>query len=105
VLHRMNRELGANVHVPAFAHRALYNEEQGRIEMHLRSRWAQHVTIATTVQTIYFAADETLHTENSYKYSVEDICALGKRVGLTLSRTWFDRQHYFVLGLFRRTEA
>lgn len=105
VLHRMNRELGANFHVPAFAHRALYNEAQGRIEMHLRSRWAQHVTIAQTAQTIYFAADETLHTENSYKYSLEDIRTLGKRAGLILSRTWFDRQHYFVLGLFRRAEA
>ena len=51
LLHRMNRELGANFHVPAFAHLALYNEEHGRIEMHLRSRWAQHVTIAKTAQT------------------------------------------------------
>jgi L-histidine N-alpha-methyltransferase len=102
LLHRINRELGANFHVPAFAHLALYNEEHGRIEMHLRSRWAQHVTIAKTAQTIYFAADETIHTENSYKYSIEDIRALGQYAGLTLSRTWFDRQHYFVLGLFRR---
>jgi len=102
LLRRMNRELGANFHVPAFAHLALYNEEYGRIEMHLRSRWAQHVTIAQTAQTIAFAADETIHTENSYKYSIEDIRALGRHVGLTLSRTWFDRQHYFVLGLFRR---
>jgi len=102
LLHRMNRELGANFHVPAFAHLAFYNEEHGRIEMHLRSRWAQHVTIAKTAQTIYFAAGETIHTENSYKYSIEDIRALGRYAGLTLSRTWFDRQHYFVLGLFRR---
>jgi uncharacterized SAM-dependent methyltransferase len=98
----MNRELGANFHVPAFVHLALYNEEHGRIEMHLRSRWAQHVTIAKTAQTIYFAAGETIHTENSYKYSIEDIRALGRHAGLTLSRTWFDRQHYFVLGLFRQ---
>src|SRR5438067_1619040 len=67
LLHRMNRDLGANFHVPAFAHLAHYNEEHGRIEMHLRSRWAQHVTIAKTAQTISFAADETIHTENSYK--------------------------------------
>ncbi len=81
-----------------------YNEEHGRIEMHLRSRWAQHVTIAKTAQTISFAAGETIHTENSYKYSLEDIRALGRHAGLTLSRTWFDRQRYFVLGLFRRAE-
>ena len=102
LLHRMNRELGANFHVPAFAHLALYNEAHGRIEMHLRSLWAQHVTIAKTAQTICFAAGETIHTENSYKYSIENIRALGRHAGLTLSRTWFDRQHYFVLGLFRR---
>jgi L-histidine Nalpha-methyltransferase len=102
VLHRINRELGANFHVPAFVHVALYNEEHGRIEMHLRSRWAQHVTIAKTAQTIAFAAGETIHTESSYKYSLEDIRTLGQHAGLTLDRTWFDRHHYFLLGLFRR---
>jgi L-histidine N-alpha-methyltransferase len=102
LLHRLNRELGANFHVQAFAHLALYNEEHGRIEMHLRSRWAQQVSIARTAQTIAFAAGETMHTENSYKYSIEDIRTLGQHTGLTLSRAWFDRQHYFVLGLFRR---
>ena len=85
-----------------FEHLALYNEEHGRIEMHLRSRWAQQVTIARTAQTIHFAAGETIHTENSYKYSVEDIRTLGCRAHLALHRTWFDRQHYFLLGLFRR---
>jgi len=103
LLQRMNRELGANFHVQGFEHVALYNEAHGRIEMHLRSRWAQQVTIARTAQTISFAAGETIHTENSYKYSVEDIQALGRRAHLALHRTWFDRQHYFLLGLFRRT--
>jgi len=102
LLHRMNRELGANFHVPGFTHLALYNQEHGRIEMHLRSRQAQHVAIAKTAQTIHFAAGETIHTENSYKYSLADIRALGHCAGLTLSHTWFDRQHYFLLGLFRR---
>ena len=102
LLHRINRELGANFHVHGFEHFVLYNEAHGRIEMHLRSRWAQQVSIARTEQTIHFAAGETIHTENSYKYSVEDIRALGRRAHLTLSRTWFDRQRYFLLGLFRR---
>jgi uncharacterized SAM-dependent methyltransferase len=56
--------------------------------MHLCSRWAQHVTIAKTAQTIAFAAGETIHTENSYKYSIEDIRTLGQQASLTLSRTW-----------------
>ena len=102
LLHRINRELGANFHVQGFEHFVLYNEEHGRIEMHLRSRWAQQVTIARTEQIIHFVAGETIHTENSYKYSVEDIRALGRRAHLALHHTWFDRQHYFLLGLFRR---
>lgn len=102
LLHRVNRELGGNFHVQGFEHFVLYNEAHGRIEMHLRSLWAQQVTIARTEQIIHFAAGETIHTENSYKYSVEDIRGLGRSAGLTLSRTWFDRQRYFVLGLFRR---
>lgn len=102
LLHRMNCELGANFNVPGFEHLALYNEAHGRIEMHLRSRWAQQVTIAKTAQTIHFAAGETIHTENSYKYSVEDIRAMGCRAQLALHHTWFDRQGYFLLGLFHR---
>ena len=102
LLHRMNRELGANFHVPAFVHLALYNEEHGRIEMHLRSRWAQHVTIAKTAQTIYspLARPFIPKIRTSTPLRISD--ALGRHAGLTLSRTWFDRQHYFVLGLFRR---
>jgi dimethylhistidine N-methyltransferase len=102
LLHRMNRELGANFDVSRFEHVALYNAEHGRIEMHLRSRQPQCVTIPAIAQTVHFAAGETIHTENSYKYSVADVRAMGAQVGLQLSRTWFDRQHYFMLGLLRR---
>src|SRR5207249_8863048 len=65
LLHRMNRELGANFHVPAFAHLALYNEEHGRIDMHLRSRWPQHVTLAKTAPTISLAAATPTRTANT----------------------------------------
>jgi dimethylhistidine N-methyltransferase len=101
LLERINRELGANFNLHYFEHVALYNETLGRIEMHLRSRTAHQVTIATTRQTIAFAAGETIHTENSYKYTVEEVRALGRRARLELQRTWFDRHGYFVLGLFR----
>ncbi len=102
LLQRINRELGADIDVTSFEHVALYNAEHGRMEMHLRSRRAQCVTLPTMDQPICFAAGETIHTENSYKYSVADVRALGRQVGLHLSRTWFDRQHYFMLGLLRR---
>lgn len=101
LLRRINRELGGNFDLHSFDHVALYNEPHGRIEMHLRSRQAQHVMLTQTAQIIHFAAGETIHTENSYKYSVEEVRDMGRRAHLTLQRTWFDRQHYFLLGLFR----
>jgi L-histidine Nalpha-methyltransferase len=100
-LHRMNRELGANFDPTTFTHLALYNAAQGRIEMHLKSRVAQEVTIAAIGKTIAFTAGETIHTENSYKYSVDEVQALGAQSRLRLERTWFDSQKYFLLALFR----
>lgn len=101
LLQRMNRELGANFDVTRFAHLALYNAPQGRIEMHLKSLIAHEVTIAALGQTFAFARGETIHTENSYKYSVEEVQALGAQARLQMHRTWSDRQGYFLLALFR----
>lgn len=102
VLRRMNRELGGTFHLDAFEHVALYNEVHGRIEMHLRSRCDQEVTLTKLDRVVKFAAGETIHTENSYKYSVEEVRELGRQAGLTLQRTWFDQQRYFLVCLFRR---
>jgi L-histidine Nalpha-methyltransferase len=101
LLRRINRELGGNFDLQRFAHVALYNDVQGRIEMHLRSRIDHQVTLARLGQTVSFRAGETIHTENSYKYSVEEVRQLGRRVNLHLQRTWFDSQQYFLLALFR----
>jgi L-histidine N-alpha-methyltransferase len=101
LLRRINRELGGNFDLQHFAHVALYNDKQGRIEMHLRSRIDHQVTLTKLGQTISFRAGETIHTENSYKYSVEEVRHLGHRVNLLLQRTWFDSQQYFLLALFR----
>jgi dimethylhistidine N-methyltransferase len=101
LLHRINRELGGHFDLQSFAHVACYNEEHGRIEMHLRSQRAQQVTIAKIGRVVKFAAGETIHTENSYKYSVDEVRALGRRANLVLQRTWVDRQHFFLVGLFR----
>ncbi len=101
VLHRINRELGGQFDVQTFDHVALYNEKEGRIEMHLRSRKAQRVPILGIDEVVSFAAGETIHTENSYKYSVDDVRELGHHGNLVLRRTWFDPQRYFLLALFR----
>jgi dimethylhistidine N-methyltransferase len=101
MLHRINRELGGQFDVQSFAHVALYNDAKGRIEMHLRSRQAQRIAIHGIDQVVSFDAGETIHTENSYKYTVDEVRALGHQASLALCRRWFDRQRYFLLALFR----
>jgi uncharacterized SAM-dependent methyltransferase len=78
----------------------LYNDTHGRIEMHLRSRTLQEVTIERTEQVVSIAPGEMIHTENSYKYTVEDIQAMGAQAGLELVRTWFDSRSYFLVSAF-----
>ena len=84
LLVRMNRELGANFDVSAFAHCAIYNREQHRIEMHLVSRKAQKVRLCG--RTIAFAAGESIHTENSYKYSIPRLARARRRSRLAAAR-------------------
>jgi len=100
VLRRINYELGGRFDPQSFEHLALYNGEHGCIEMHLRSRLAQHVPIVRIEQTISFRKDETIHTESSYKYSADDVRDLGYEANLDLRRTWFDSRRYFLVALF-----
>jgi L-histidine Nalpha-methyltransferase len=104
VLHRINRELGGQFNLQSFEHLALYNGALGRIEMHLRSRRAQRVPIVKIEQVVSFGKDETIHTENSYKYNVDEVRDLGYQANLVLRRTWFDAQRHFLLALFRPLE-
>jgi L-histidine Nalpha-methyltransferase len=101
VLHRINYELGGRFDPQRFEHVALYNAERGRIEMHLRSRLAQHVPVIKIEQTMSFRKDETIHTESSYKYTEDEVRDLGYRANLVLRRTWFDARRYFLVALFR----
>lgn len=101
VLHRINRELGGRFDPQSFEHLALYNDAQGCIEMHLRSRQAQRVPIVKIDQVVSFGKDETIHTESSFKYSVDEVRDLGYQANLVLRRTWFDARHWFLLALFR----
>lgn len=93
VLARINRELQADFDLRAFRHRAWYNEELGRIEMHLESTRRQEVCIGT--QRIVFAAGETIHTENSYKYSIDGFKALAARAGFGSEAHWVDERNLF----------
>lgn len=95
LLHRMNRELGADFDVDAFEHVAYYNEEMGRIEIYLRSRSEQTVTIQG--QEVSFESSELIHTEYSHKYTTEGFASLAADVGWKLRRVWNDDQGYFAV--------
>jgi dimethylhistidine N-methyltransferase len=98
LLVRLNRELGANFKLECFEHHAFYNRERHRVEMHLASMKRQKVKVAG--DTIEFRAGETIHTENSYKYSVDSLAALARGVGWTPVAEWTDPRQYFVIQAF-----
>jgi dimethylhistidine N-methyltransferase len=93
LLIRINRELGADFDLAAFSHRAVYNRDQHRIEMHLVSRCDQ--TVHVLGERVAFNAGETIHTENSYKYSLARFRALAREAGWTPARCWTDRDAMF----------
>jgi dimethylhistidine N-methyltransferase len=102
LLRRLNRELEADFHLDAFRHRAFYNEAEGRVEMHLVSLRDQSVTIAG--RRVEFRAGETIHTENSYKYTRAQIQALAHASGFSLQRQWTDDRGYFSVNLLAPLE-
>ncbi len=93
LLHRINRELGGNFDVSAFTHRAIYNRDRHRIEMYLISRKAQ--TVRVLGRTFSFRAGESIHTENSYKYSPERFAGLARGSGWIPSHCWSDAAGMF----------
>jgi dimethylhistidine N-methyltransferase len=88
VLDRINHELGGDFDLGAFIHRAIYNRERHRIEMHLISKKAQNVRVQG--QAFSFRAGESIHTESSYKYSLERFSALALGSGWMPRATWTD---------------
>lgn len=101
LLVRINRELGGDFDVSTFAHLAIYDEERKRIEMHLVSRSDQRVHILG--QPIAFAAGETIHTENSYKYGIGRFQEMAGRAGWTPVRVWTDAARDFSVHELRST--
>ena len=93
VLSRINQELGAGFKLDTFEHYAFYNADKGRIEMHLRSKGKQVVKVGD--QPITFANNETIHTENSYKYSIEEFQQLAVQAGFKPANVWVDADELF----------
>lgn len=93
LLVRINRELDADFQVDRFDHLAFYNRELDRIEMHLASRDEQRVRVAD--QTIHLKAGETIHTENSHKYSIASFHRLALCTGFRPEKVWVDPEGLF----------
>ncbi len=102
VLKRINTELGANFNLDKFNHHAIYNEEKGRIEMYLRSLSDQSVVIPKSDLSINLSKDELIHTENSHKFSLNQIESLLQDTNLEKLEMWFDSRNYFVLVLAKK---
>jgi dimethylhistidine N-methyltransferase len=93
LLSRINRELAGRFELSRFRHDAFFNAEQSRIEMHLISTCDQRVEVAA--QRFDFSEGESIHTESSYKYSIEGFQALAARAGYQAEQVWTDREQLF----------
>jgi L-histidine Nalpha-methyltransferase len=100
LLARINRELGAKFNLACFEHHAFFNRERSRIEMHLASLKRQRVKLLG--ECIELRAGETIHTENSYKYSIESFGAMARGAGWTPTAVWTDAESRFSVHALRK---
>jgi len=99
LLARINRELGGNFELGKFKHYAFYNRDQHRIEMHIVSNTDQQVYIETLRKNFSFRKGDSIHTENSYKYSLSQISALAKDSGFRIEKEFTDEKRWFNVAL------
>jgi dimethylhistidine N-methyltransferase len=95
LLARVNRELGADFALDRFRHEARYSRATRSIEMHIRSRCEQHVTVPAARFSVSFADGETIWTETSHKYSLEEVDSLAARAGFRREAQWVDGEWPF----------
>ncbi len=100
LLARINRELGADFDLLQFEHVARYDECERRVEMHLRSKCWQRVTIQAPGQPFYLREGETIWTESSHKYNPAEVIRMGERTGFRCAQQWFDAEWPFAQNLF-----
>jgi dimethylhistidine N-methyltransferase len=93
ILERINRELDGKFHIASFEHYAFYNPQESRVEMHLISRQDQKVHLDST--SVSFTRGESIWTESSYKYNLDEFARLAAGAGFSLEHVWTDEQHLF----------
>lgn len=101
ILANLNGKLDGDVDLEAFEHHAFWNPDKSRIEMHLRSKRDQTLRFGAAELEVSVAAGETIHTENSYKFTPERVAEMVTAAGWTLETTWTDDQQWFGLHLLR----
>jgi L-histidine Nalpha-methyltransferase len=99
LLARINRELDGNLELGKFEHHAFYSREQQRMEMHLVSKTNQQLYIGALGKTFAIRKGESIHTENSYKYTLNQIAALADDCGFTLEKNFMDKNRWFNVAL------
>ena len=104
VLNRLNNELGADFDLAGFRHRVSWNTVASRIEMHLECMRDQYVQIATAELELHFRKGETIHTENSYKFTDDTLDALLSDSNFKIESTWKDERNWYAVTLSRRVD-
>ena len=99
LLARINRELDGKFDLSQFRHYAFYNDNEQRVEMHLVSQSEQQVCIGALDKTFTFGRCETIHTENSYKYNLDQIAMLARDSGFEINTNYMDKKKWFDLAL------
>ncbi len=102
MLTHLNREIGSNFDLAGFAHRAVWNDREGRIEMHLVSLHPQTVSVAGS--KVLFADGDTIHTESSYKHTLDGFRNLASEAGWRSEAVWTDKQDLFSIHLLASAE-
>ena len=103
VLHRINRELGGSIPVDAFRHLARWNDNEARIEMHLKAE--RDVDFQVDGHFFGMTEGETIHTENSFKYGLRDVGVLLRAGGWSPMMTWTDQEELFTVILAQETST
>ena len=101
LLARINRELKGRFDIARFEHKAFYNASRSRIEMHIVSREEQEVYIEYLDLSVKFKERDSIHTENSYKFSIDDIDRLARKAELEVEEHYMDKDRWFVLTMFK----
>jgi len=102
VLSRINSELDSDFNIRKFAHHAIYNESQSRVEIYLRSLENQTVNISKASMTLQIKQNELIHTENSCKYTIPKIKEMLSTTGFQIRDVWYDEKQHYCLVLFSK---